>query len=59
MAKAVQSAQQQLKPVVQRLKQEAALLKEQDKKQEVTAGICLCAVLPHVVLRCAARHCVL
>ena len=51
VAKAVQSAQHQLQPVVERLKQEAAARKEQDKKEEVTGGSCAvlctlcCAVL--------------
>ena len=51
VAKAVQSAQNQLQPILERLKQEAAVRKEQDKKQEVSAGSC--AVLCCAVLCCA------
>ena len=51
LAKAVRSAQHQLQPIVERLKQEAAVRKEQDKKQEVNAGSC--AVLCHAALCCA------
>ena len=40
VAKAVESARHQLQVVVERLKQEAVVRKEQDKKQEVAAGRC-------------------
>lgn len=44
IAKAVQSAQQQLKPIVEQIKQEAEVRKEEEKKQQVTSGVCLCVV---------------
>ena len=59
VAKVVQSAQHQLQPVGERLEQEAAVRKEQDKKEEVTGGSCAvicmlcCAVLCCAVLCCA------
>ena len=56
VASAVQSARHQLQPIVEQLKQEAAVRKEQDKKQEVVAGshaMLCCAVLRCAVLRCA------